>query len=55
MDLFDRILELSRYGYFCGQIQHTAGMRLAARVALHLSSSARSTDATLPSASSSGT
>ena len=20
MDLFDRVLELSRYGYFCGQI-----------------------------------
>ena len=38
-----------------GQRKHTAGVGLAARVPVHLSSSARSTEATLPRASSSGT
>ena len=38
-----------------GKREHAAGLRLAAGMASHLSSSARSTEATLPSASSSGT
>ena len=38
-----------------GQRQHVPGVRLSAGMAFHLSSSARSTEATLPSASASGT